>query len=146
VPFVDTNIFIAALNKRDKFHEKGRALLTKAFKTALSLHASDYILNECLTVAWARTRDTNLIQQLDTLIQASEKIEILKVDEPAFATAKSYMRKHPNIIPTLTDWTSLILMRDNKIPEILSFDTDFDNIKNIPEFKRIKRIYDTSQL
>jgi len=30
--------------------------------------------------------------------------------------------------------------------EILSFDTDFDAIKNIPEFTQIKRIYDASQL
>ena len=146
MPFLDTNIFVAALNKRDKLHNKGRTLLTKAFQTFPWLHASDYILNECLTVAWARTRDANLIQQLDNFIQGSEKIEILKVDEYTFSTAKSYMRKHPSIIPTLTDWTTLVLMRDHKIPEILSFDTDFDVVRNIPEFTQIKRIYDTSQL
>ncbi|HKZ95327.1 MAG TPA: PIN domain-containing protein [Candidatus Bathyarchaeia archaeon] len=106
----------------------------------------DYILNECLTVAWARTRNATLIQQLDTLIQESEKIEIHKIDENQFATAKSYMRKHPNIIPTLTDWTTLILMRDHKIQKILTFDTDFDAAQNIPEFKKIKRISDPTQL
>ena len=100
MPFLDTNIFVAALNKRDKLHDKGKTLLTKAFQTFPWLYASDYILNECLTVAWARTRDPNLIQQLDNFVQGSEKIEILKVDEYTFSTAKSYMRKHPSIIPT----------------------------------------------
>ena len=146
MPFIDTNIFVAALNRKDKHHQTGREILTKAFKKYQWLHTSDYILNECLTVAWARTKNANLIQQLDTLIQESEKIQILKVDETTFATAKSYMRKHPEIIPTLTDWTNLVLMLDQKIPEIISFDTDFDAIKNIPEFTKIKRIYDTSQL
>ena len=146
MPFLDTNIFVAALNKRDKLHEKGKTLLTKAFQTFPWLYASDYILNECLTVAWARTKNANLIQQLDTLIQESEKIQILKVDETTFATAKSYMRKHPETIPTLTDWTNLVLMRDQKILEIISFDTHFDPIKNIPEFTKTKRIYNTSQL
>ena len=146
MPLIDTNIFVAALNKQDKLHEKGRTLLTKAFTTFPWLHTSDYILNECLTVAWARTHNPNLIQQLDNLIQGSEKIEILQIDEPTFTTAKSYMRKHPNIIPTLTDWTTLVLMREHKILEILSFDTDFDNIKHIPEFTKIKRISDASQL
>jgi len=146
LPFIDTNIFVAALNKKDKNHQKGKDILIKAFKKFQWLHTSDYILNECLTVAWARTKNTNLVQQLDNLIQASEKIQILKVDETTFATAKSYMRKYPNIIPTLTDWTTLVLMQDNKIPEILTFDTDFDAAKNIPEFTKIKRIHDTSQL
>jgi len=146
LPFIDTNIFVAALNKKDKNHQNGRTILTKAFKKFLWLQTSDYILNECLTIAWARTRDPNLIQQLDHLIQGSEKIQILKVDETTFATAKTYMRKHPAIIPTLTDWTNLVLMRDYKIPEILSFDTDFDAAKNIPEFTQIKRIHDTSQI
>jgi len=146
LPFIDTNIFVAALNRKDKNHQKGRAILTGAFKKFLWLQTSDYILNECLTVAWARTKNTNLIQQIDNLIQESEKIQILKVDETTFATAKSYMRKHPDIIPTLTDWTTLVLMRDHKIPEILTFDTDFDNVKNIPEFTKVKRIHEASQL
>jgi len=146
LPFIDTNILVAALNKKDKHHKEGRDLLTKAFQTHPYLEASDYVLNESLTVAWARTRNSELVQQLDNLIQASEKIEILKVDETTFATAKTYMGKHPNTIPTLTDWTTLILMRDHKIQQILSFDTDFDNIKKIPEFRRIKRIYNTAQL
>ena len=146
MPFIDTNIFVASLNRKDKYHQKGRAILTKAFKKFPWLQTSDYILNECLTVAWARTKNTNLIQQLDNLIQGSEKIQILKVDETTFATAKSYMRKHPSTIPTLTDWTTLVLMRDHKIQEILTFDTDFDAVKNIPEFTKIQRIHDTAQL
>lgn len=144
--FIDTNIFVAALNTKDKLHEKGRSLLTKAFQTLPWIHTTDYILNECLTVAWARTKNATIIQQLDTLIQESEKIEIHKVDENQFSTAKSYMRKHPNIIPTLTDWTTLILMRDHKIQKILTFDTDFDAAQNIPEFKKTKRISDPTQL
>jgi predicted nucleic acid-binding protein len=146
LPFIDTNIFVAALNKKDKYHQNGKAILTKAFTKSPWLQTSDYILNECLTVAWARTKNTNLVQQLDNLIQGSEKIQILKVDETTFATAKSYLRKHPTIIPTLTDWTILVQMRDHKIPEILSFDTDFDAAKSIQEFKKIKRIHDPSQL
>lgn len=144
--FIDTNVFVAALNRRDKLHEKGKPLLQKAFTTSKWLYASDYILDECLSVAWARTKDINLIQQLDKIIQESEKIEILKVDEPTFSAAKSYLRKHPKAIPTLTDWTTLVLMRDHNIPNILSFDTHFDRIKSIQEFSHIQRISETKQL
>jgi predicted nucleic acid-binding protein len=146
LPFIDTNIFVAAFNRKDKYHQNGKAILTKAFTKFLWLQTSDYVLNECLTVAWARTKNSNLVQQLDNLIQGSEKIQILKVDEITFTTAKSYLRKHPGVIPTLTDWTILVQMRDHKIREVLSFDTDFDAAKSILEFKKIKRINDPSQL
>lgn len=146
MPFIDTNIFVAALNEKDKHHQKGKDLLTKAFKKFPWLQTSDYILSECLNVAWARTKNISLMQQLDNLIQETEKIEMLKVDESSFSTAKSYMRKHPNVIHRLVDWTTLVLMRDHEIPEILSFDKDFDTVKNIPEFTQIKRINETSQL
>ena len=146
MPFIDTNIFVAAFNIKDKYHQNGKAILTKAFTKFPWLQTSDYVLNECLTVAWARTKNANLVQQLDNLIQGSEKIQILKVDEITFTTAKSYLRKHPAVIPTLTDWTILVQMRDRKIREVLSFDTDFDAAKSILEFKKIKRINDPSQL
>lgn len=144
--FVDTNVFVAALNRRDKLHERDRDLLQKAFTTFKWLYTSDYIFNECLLVAWARTRNTTLIQQLDKVIQESEKIEILKVDEPCFSTAKSYLRKHPKLISTLTDWASLVLMRDHKISNVLSFDIHFDKVRSIPEFSAINRISDASQI
>lgn len=151
--FVDTNIFVAAFNIRDRSHKKGNALLQKALETFDLLYTSDYILDECLSVAWARTNKLEfaqrikLIQELDHNIQESERIELLKVDESGFAAAKSYLRKFPKVIPTLTDWTSLVLMRDLDIRNILSFDDDFKKAKNrISEFSQIKVISDVSQL
>lgn len=150
--FIDTNIFVAALNIRDKFHSKGKPLLEKAFKVFDRLYTSDYILDECLTVAWARTRDIvleerlNLIQQLDRCIEGSEKIELLKIDEASFSAAKSYLRKYPKVIPTLTDWTCLVLMRDFGILKILSFDKHFKIVKSIPEFSGVTCISDVTEL
>lgn len=51
ISFVDTNIFVAALNIRDRSHQKGKALLQKAFGTFDLLYTSDYILDKCLSVA-----------------------------------------------------------------------------------------------
>jgi predicted nucleic acid-binding protein len=150
--FVDTNVFVAALNKRDKHHDRGRRLLEKAFLTFDWLYTSDYILDECLSVAWARTKDIelakrlSLIQQLDKFIEESQKIELLKVNEASFSAAKSYLRKFSKVIPTLTDWTCLVLMRDFGISKILSFDEHFVNAKSIPEFSHITCITDISEL
>lgn len=64
-----------------------------------------------------------------------------KVQEnDAFSTAKSYLRKYPSLVATLTDWTSLVLMNNNRIRIVLSFDSDFDRVKALPEFSGITRV------
>ena len=63
----------------------------------------------------------------------------MKVDERDFATA-SFLRNNPEIIPTLTDWTSLVLMARNKIFKILTFDRHFSSARRIPEFRNIQQV------
>ena len=138
--FVDTGVFVAALNRKDKFHVYGKCLLEKAFLSFKKVYTSDYVLDECISVAWSRTKNADLILQLDRIIQESEKTELLKIDEVAFSTAKSYLRKYPNLVATLTDWTSLVLMNNNRIRIVLSFDSDFDRVKALPEFSGITRV------
>ena len=67
--FVDTSIFVAALNKRDVHHRKGKKLLTEAFKRFKWLYASDYVFDETLKVVWAKTRKINLCLLIDEIIQ-----------------------------------------------------------------------------
>ena len=57
----------------------------------------------------------SLIRNLDSVIQNSAKLKLEKVGETDFATAKSYLRKHAEVIPKLTDWTSLVIMRRNSV-------------------------------
>ena len=54
--FVDTNVLLAALNEHDSDHKKGKALLESAFQRFAWLYTSDYILDECFSIAWSKTR------------------------------------------------------------------------------------------
>ena len=150
--FVDTNIFVGALNERDSDHETCRVLLEAAFKKSDGLYTSDYIIDECFSVAWSKTRKQprgfrfSLIKRLDDTMQGSEKIEILRVSEGDFSTAKSYLREHLGIIPTLTDWISLVLMSKNSISQILSLDRGFDKASKIRGFQSIIRVSDASEI
>ena len=143
--FIDTNIFVAALNEKDTDHKRGKVLLEAAFNRVNSLYTSDYILDECFSVAWSSTKKEprpfriSLVKRLDDTIQQSEKVRLLKVDERDFATAKSFLRNNPEIIPTLTDWTSLVLMA-RKIFKILTFDRHFSSARRIPEFRNIQQV------
>ncbi len=82
----------------------------------------------------------SLIRRLDDTIQESEKVRLLKVEARDFATARSFLRKYPAVIPTLTDWTSLVLMKRNRISRVLSFDRHFDEPKKIREFHDVQRV------
>jgi predicted nucleic acid-binding protein len=150
--FVDTNIFVGALNRKDSDHKLCRLLLESVFEKHDWLYTSDYILDECFTVAWSKTRKQpkafrhSLIRRLDGVLQGSQKIVMLKVDEEDFSSAKAYLRKYPRTIPTLTDWTSLVLMKRNHISSILSLDGDFVTVRKIPEFQWVRRINDALEL
>ncbi len=70
----------------------------------------------------------------------------MKVDERDFATAKSFLRKNPEVIPTLTDWTSLVLMARNKISKILTFDRHFSSARRIAEFRNVQQVDEVSNI
>ncbi len=83
--FVDTNIFIAALNEKDSDHKQGKVILEAAFTRVNWLYTSDYVLDECFSVAWSKTSKQpkpfrlSLIRRLDDTIQGSEKVRLLKL-------------------------------------------------------------------
>lgn len=144
--FVDTSVFVAAFNKQDTNHQTGKELLSKAFEKFEWLYTSDYILDETISLAWSRTKNSKLVLKLDTIIEDSEKVKMLHVDETMLGTAKIFMHKYCNLIPTLTDWTSLALMKKNRIPLILSFDEHFTKVTGIKEFSEIRQISNSSEL
>jgi predicted nucleic acid-binding protein len=123
-----------------------------AFQNSEWLYTSDYILDECISVAWSKTTklDTefrlSLIRNLDDVIQNSAKLKLEKVGETDFATAKSYLKKHAEVIPKLTDWTSIVLMRRNNISKILSLDGDFREVRSLTEFNWVERINQATQI
>ncbi len=89
----------------------------------------------------------SLIRNLDSVIQNSAKLKLEKVGETDFATAKSYLKKkHAEVIPKLTDWTSIVLMRRNNISKILSLDGDFRAVRSLAEFNWVERINQATQI
>jgi predicted nucleic acid-binding protein len=88
----------------------------------------------------------SLIRNLDSVIQNSAKLKLEKVGETDFATAKSYLKKHAEVIPKLTDWTSIVLMRRNNISKILSLDGDFRDVRSLAEFNWVERINQGAQV
>ena len=78
--------------------------------------------------------------KVDEAIQDSGKIETISVTPQMLSSANACLRKYDNLTLSLTDWVSVIIMRDNNIPCILSFDADFDKVKSVKEFSFVTRL------
>ena len=74
--FIDTNIFVAARNKRDFNHRRAILLLRKALGGDYgSLYTSDYVFDEAVTVALIRTRRLEVAVDIGEFILSSKKLK-----------------------------------------------------------------------
>lgn len=127
-------------NKDDLNHRDAIEQFTKIAGTKRVYFASDYVLDEVLSFATRKTKNPEVVLKVDSLIQESANIRLLKVDEGILANSKMFLKKYPELLLSLTDWTSVTLARKYAIEKIFSYDSDFDKLKNIEGFKRIKRV------
>lgn len=147
--FLDTGIFIGAFYEDDQRHKDARHLLEKAFsQDPRGMYTSDYILDEFIShlTGKARNRDRTInrkdheaIKEGEDIIQDSS-INLLHVDDVIVGQAKTYYNEYWYLGLDLTDWTTVALMRKNRIKTLLSFDAGFDKLGETKEFNGIERV------
>jgi predicted nucleic acid-binding protein len=127
--FADTGVFVAAANKRDKNHAAGRSLLEAALKGEHGvLYTSDYVVDEIITTALARTHNHAIAINAGRLIMDSPRIEKLYTGPDEFKDAwKRFqaMRKKPM---SFTDCVTLSHMEKRGLEKLMSFDSEFDGL------------------
>ncbi|MCW4001182.1 MAG: PIN domain-containing protein [Candidatus Bathyarchaeota archaeon] len=127
--FVDTGIFVALNNGVDNNHQRGRELFRQALKGDFgAVFTSDYIIDEAVTTAYARTKRKDLAIDLGKYIIESPRITKIWVTEDAFhQTWKKFRTLKDNSL-SFTDCNSLALMETRGIKQIMSFDRGFDGL------------------
>jgi len=133
--FVDTNIFVAARNKRDINHQRAVELLEMALRGRYGrAFTSDYVFDEAVTVALKRTGRADIAIRTGQLILiSSPRIALLNVDDEVFKSAWEKFQKLAERGLSFTDCTILALMERHGIDYLMSFDEQFDGL--------VKRIY-----
>ena len=127
--FIDTSIFVAVRNKRDKNHIRSRQLLEKALQGEYGkLYTSDYIADEAITTALTRTHTHQVALNTGRLIIESPRIEKIYVGPEQFKLAWEKFQKFKGRFMSFTDCSSLALIEEHGINRIMSFDGDFDGI------------------
>ncbi|MBI2082620.1 MAG: type II toxin-antitoxin system VapC family toxin [Deltaproteobacteria bacterium] len=114
--FVDTSGFFAFLNKADENHEKARKGLESA-----RIVTSSYIFDELMTLLTARG-------QKDLSISFGEQLRADKMIDYHFVTSKeeekawNLYKKYRDHSLSFTDSTTLVLLKELRIGNLLSFD------------------------
>jgi len=134
--FVDTAPFVAFLNSKDINHKSALEQFDKIAMTKEIFFTSDYVLDEVLS--FVTRKKPEFVLHADKLIQESANIRMLKVDDEILANSKMFLKKYPKLLLSLTDWTSAVLARQRSIEKIYSYDSGFDQLKNVKEFRSLR--------
>lgn len=126
--FADTGVFVAAANRSDKNHAAAKSLLETALKGGHGVtYTSDYVVDETITTALARTHNHMIAVNAGRLILNSPRIEKLYTGPEEFEDAwrRFQVLKKPM---SFTDCTTLSHMERRGIKKLMSFDSEFDGL------------------
>ena len=144
---IDTNVLVAIIDARDKWHPKASALLDALDRGHIEIIWLDCVLNETISVLARRTEEQNRSEQISALLDS-----ILQMIPPEKITwvSSEIHNLYENVVDLIResggklnfhDALIALFCRASGIETILTFDRDFDKITWL---KRIEKPDDIS--
>jgi predicted nucleic acid-binding protein len=128
--FVDSWGWIAVRNRRDPYHEQVKAISREAFQNRRII-TTDFVLAETITHLYSRYGGDLGEQILDELLSILQQPEI-RVEQitPERFQATIELRKRYKDKPRIsfTDLSSMVVMRELGITEVLTQDEHFKKV------------------
>lgn len=134
--FMDSGIFIALLNQRDKNHDQAKKLLQKLKNPDFGPRiTTDYVLDEVVTTLWARTHRKSTVAKAYHLIRDTPEFVLFKdfsseLLGQAWEKWQTYAQ-WPEKPLSFTDCTILAFMEKEKITYLTTFDAEFDGLVTV---------------
>ena len=127
--FIDAGIFVALRNAEDANHQRSKELMIAALKGNWGrTYTSDYIIDEAITTALARTRRHDIAVDVGSYIMDSPRFIKIAIDNEIFNEAWIKFKTFKDKALSFTDCTSIALTQKLEIKQILSFDCGFDGL------------------
>lgn len=122
--FVDTSVFLALYDKRDKYHARAKHALKRIRKQKVTLVTTDYIFDETLTsVLYALGYKTAVT--VGEVLLSSSVVEIVYIDRELKEEAWNLFKQYGAMKLSFTDCTSFVFMKQKPLTHVFTFDTDF---------------------
>lgn len=128
--FVDTGAFYARADEDDIHHEAATRLFDGIRSGAMvyrPLYTSQAVLSEFATLALYKLGHETAASALGA-IRASESINVVPVDQPAFETAAAQFERFEDQQISFVDHTTSILADERDIEHVFAFDSDFSTL------------------
>jgi predicted nucleic acid-binding protein len=122
--FVDTSGLYALVDKKDANHRAAKDEVGKVTRSGQRLVVTDYVIDETVTLARARSGARVALRVLD-LIEQSVGIRVERIDADRFDATKAFFRRHADHDYSFTDCSSFVLMRELEVRQALTSDRHF---------------------
>ncbi|MBT9171078.1 MAG: 23S rRNA-specific endonuclease VapC20 [Actinobacteria bacterium] len=123
--FIDSNVFIAELNKDDSLHNRAKAVLRNIEKQNLSAITSNFIINEAITVLSQRVNKATAIAFANFIYDSDTAIEIITINKNIEMRAIDYLKNLKSKNISFCDCATLAVLEMFNINNLATFDKDF---------------------
>ncbi len=128
--FVDANIFVALLNKRDASHAKALTLWKEFEHSKQELITSNFVLSEAITVLSMRAGKQIALSFADTVYHKTSVLRVLRVNEEMEQRALFYLKSFKSKNVSFCDCVTFAILELQEIKSIATFDKDFKIAKS----------------
>ena len=129
--FVDTMGWFSLLNRRDRWHEKARAVMHELGLAKTPLFTTDYVADETATLLKVRGASF-AIDRFFELLDTSQALTLTMIGPDRFAAAKDLFLRRRDHGYSFTDVTSFVVMDELKICDALTHDSHFSEAGFVP--------------
>ena len=123
--FIDSNIFIAELNKDDSLHNRAKAVFRNIENQNLSAVTSNFIINEVITVLSQRINKTTAITFANFIYDSDTAIDIMTINRNIEIKAIEYLKNLKSKNISFCDCATLAVLDLFSIDNLATFDRDF---------------------
>lgn len=129
--FLDTGVILAAVLPRDPDHQAAvRIMRSLADGEWTAAYTSDFVLAEAFNFLRMKVKRADTAEALRGLVFGIEGVPppvrgVLRVHAARFAAALDHYRDDFGRGLSLTDWTSVVLARDEELDAIATFNAGF---------------------
>ena len=130
--FVDTTFWVGSADSNDDFHPSASLLISalRMGKTPVAL-TTDFVLDEVVTILGRRRGfGAEKAAEVAELLLSSPRVFTVYIDD---ALMKESLELYPEFRGrlSLTDVSSVVVMRKYGVKQIFSHDGDFDGVKGL---------------